>query len=66
MFFSKRVTYTFLIFVSFFSIILRYPDTNGESGADGFIIHGQTFSIINAGTNFLILHPLSYLGMYPF
>jgi hypothetical protein len=64
--FSKRVNYLLLSFLFALNIGLRYPDVQHELGADSFVIHILSRSIVEFHYAKWILHPLSYIGLYPF
>jgi hypothetical protein len=64
--FSKRVNYLLLSFLFVLNIGLRYPDVQHELGADSFVIHILSRSIVEFQYAKWILHPLSYIGLYPF
>lgn len=63
---SRRVSYLSLTTLVFWNFILRYPLINGSHHNDGFVIMTYAIDIIFHGNIHLILHPLSYVGAYPF
>lgn len=62
---SKRTTVALLLFLLSLNLIIRYPRTPHELGFDGFVYHGMTRTIVESGHARWIIHPLSYLGLYP-
>jgi hypothetical protein len=63
--FSKRVNYLALLFLFVLNIAIRYPSIQHEIGVDSFVMHILSSSIIENGFGKWILHPLSYIGLYP-
>jgi len=53
---------SFLIFIN---ILLRYPFMPHEIGWDSYFIHSLAQSISDNGLALWIIHPFSYIGMYP-
>ena len=62
---ARKPTYLLLLFLLTLNLIARYPRTPHELGFDGFVLHGMTESLIQNGFASWILHPFSYLGLYP-
>lgn len=63
--FSKRVNYLLIGFLFMLNIAVRYPTVSHELGADSFLIHILSHSITQFHYAKWILHPLSYIGLYP-
>jgi hypothetical protein len=63
--FSKRVNYLLISFLVALNIAFRYPIVSHELGADSFVIHILSNSITKFHYAKWILHPLSYIGLYP-
>ncbi|UCE73103.1 MAG: hypothetical protein JSV56_08665, partial [Methanomassiliicoccales archaeon] len=63
--FSKRVNYMLLLFLFVLNIAFRYPVVQHELGADSLVIHILANSITKYHYAKWILHPLSYIGLYP-
>jgi len=63
--FSRRVNYLLLSFLFGLNIAIRYPTVQHEIGVDSFVIHILTNSIIEYQYGKWLLHPLSYIGLYP-
>lgn len=63
--FSKRVNYLLILFLAMLNVALRYPKVQHELGADSFVIHILSNSITQYHYGKWILHPLSYIGLYP-
>jgi len=61
----KRTTFALLLFLLCLNYLVRYPRTPHELGYDAFVFHGMTLSLTEAGYAKWIIHPLSYLGLYP-
>lgn len=61
----KRTTLALLAALVAFNIVVRYPRTPHDLGLDGFVFHGMARTIVDFGHARWILHPLSYLGLYP-
>ncbi len=62
---SKKTTVALLLFVLSLNYAIRYPRTPHELGFDAFVLHGMTVSFLQEGHAKWIIHPLSYLGLYP-
>lgn len=54
-----------LISLSLFSIALRYPADFHAKGIDTFYIAGHTESVLVHGHLGWVIHPLSYVGLFP-
>lgn len=63
--FSKRVNSLLLLFLCLLNVAVRYPTTPHEIGVDSFVIHILSNSITRDHYGKWILHPLSYIGLYP-
>jgi hypothetical protein len=63
--FSKRVNYLALLFLFVLNIAIRYPSIQHEIGVDSFVIHILSNSVAEFQYGKWILHPLSYIGLYP-
>jgi len=63
---SKRVTVAILTTIGMINLCIRYPNINGEQGADGMGVHWMINVFNQKGNNPWILDFLSYFGMYPF
>lgn len=63
--FSKRVNFLLLCFLFALNVAIRYPSIQHEIGEDSFVIHILGSSITNHHYGKWILHPLSYIGLYP-
>jgi hypothetical protein len=63
--FSKRVNYSALLFLFILNIAIRYPTVQHEIGVDSFVMHILSNSVIENHYGKWILHPLSYIGLYP-
>src|SRR6267143_3285758 len=61
----KKTTLALLLFVYGIGVLARYPRTPHELGLDGFIYHGMTLSLVQLGYAKWIIHPFSYIGLYP-
>ena len=64
--FNREFRYLLFTFLIILNIILRYPCAPHELGTDSFYIHALGNSISVHGYAQWILHPLSFLGLYPF
>tara|TARA_B100001250_G_scaffold414017_1_gene450252 strand:+ start:1400 stop:3040 length:1641 start_codon:yes stop_codon:yes gene_type:complete len=62
---TKKITYLFLLTFALINIILRYPNTLHEVGVDSFQVHTLANSIIDYGESRWVIHPLSFIGIYP-
>lgn len=62
---AKKPTLALLLFMVCLNLLLRYPQTPHEMDYDGFVFHGMTLSLVQSGYAIWIVHPLSYLGLYP-
>lgn len=54
-----------LIVLIILSIIIRIPITSNEVGNDSFLVHGEANSISTYGKAIWVIHPLSFIGIYP-
>jgi hypothetical protein len=63
--FPKRVNFLLLSFLFTLNVALRYPIVQHEIGVDSFVIHILSNSINQYHYGKWILHPLSYIGLYP-
>lgn len=61
----KRTTLFLLILIIFINIVIRYPRVPHEVGADSFLIHSFSNTVMELGQIPWISHPTSYLGLYP-
>ena len=61
----RRTTGALLLFLLALNYLARYPRTPHELGFDAFVFHGMTLSLVQSGYAKWIIHPLSYLGLYP-
>ncbi len=61
----RRTAVCLLVALACLSMVLRYPETPHEIGADSFVFHGMTASIQSTGYAEWTLNPLSYFGLYP-
>ena len=61
----KKTTYLLLLTLILVNILLRFPKTPHAIGVDSFVIKGLADSIAIEGHAAWMLHPLSYLGLYP-
>lgn len=55
-----------IILLAIYTLVLRIPIFNHELGVDGFLIHRYTDLISTSHFAGWILHPLSFIGQYPF
>jgi len=63
--FPKNTNYMLILFLVILSFILRYPRTPHSVGIDAFVMQGLANSIVRDGFAAWIIHPLSYMGLYP-
>jgi hypothetical protein len=63
--FPKYTNYMLILFLIVLSFILRYPRTPHSVGIDAFVMQGLANTIVADGYATWIIHPLSYLGLYP-
>jgi hypothetical protein len=63
--FPKYTNYSLILFLVALSFILRYPRTPHSVGIDAFVMQGLTNSIVTEGFAAWVIHPLSYIGLYP-
>jgi hypothetical protein len=63
--FSKRVNFLLISFLLAINVAIRYPVISHEIGVDSFVIHILGNSITQNHYAKWILHPLSYIGLYP-
>ncbi len=63
--FPKNTNYMLILFLMILSFILRYPRTPHSVGIDAFVMQGLANSIVREGFAAWIIHPLSYMGLYP-
>lgn len=54
-----------LLFLVSLNLLVRYPRTPHELGLDGFVFHGMTLTLVEDGVAKWVIHPLSFLGLYP-
>jgi hypothetical protein len=54
-----------LMFLLTLNVAIRYPTIQHEIGVDSFVMHILSSSIIENQYGKWILHPLSYIGLYP-
>ena len=64
--FSKRVILTLFALLILLNIILRYPTTPHEIGADSFAVHVMANSLSTFGSAGWWIHPASIIGSYPY
>jgi len=64
--FSKRVILTLFALLILLNIILRYPATPHEIGADSFGVHVMANAISTFGYAGWWIHPASIIGSYPY
>jgi hypothetical protein len=63
--FPKKTTYCLLLFLVLVNIMMRFPRTPHAIGVDSFVVKGLADSIAIDGFAIWMLHPLSYLGLFP-
>ncbi len=63
--FSRRVNFLLISFLFALNVAIRYPIVQHEIGVDSFVIHILGNSITQNHYAPWILHPLSYIGLYP-
>ncbi len=63
--FPKYTNYSLILFLVALTFILRYPRTSHSVGIDAFVMQGLANSIVTEGFAAWIIHPLSYLGLFP-
>ena len=62
----KRKEYVVIAILIALNIIIRYPATSHELGADSFFIHDLANTISEYGYAKWVIHPLSFFGLYPY
>lgn len=63
--FSRNTNYILLTLLVILNIVIRYPITSHMYGTDSFFILDLANSISISGYSKLILHPMSFFGVYP-
>jgi hypothetical protein len=63
--FPRYTNYMLILFLSILSILLRFPGTSHSVGIDAFVMQGLANQIVEDGYAAWIVHPLSYLGLFP-
>jgi hypothetical protein len=63
--FPRITNYLLVLFLALLSIILRFPSTSHSVGIDAFVMQGLANQIVVDGHAAWIIHPLSYLGLFP-
>jgi hypothetical protein len=63
---SNKVKLELFAFLIILNIILRFQVVSNEVGADSFMVHMVTNSISEFGYAKWVLHPASFIGMYPY
>ncbi|MFQ6059909.1 MAG: DUF6541 family protein [Thermoplasmata archaeon] len=63
--FPKKTNYMLILFLIALSLMLRFPNTPHSVGVDAFVMQGLANCIVRDGYAAWIIHPLSYLGLYP-
>lgn len=61
----KKTNYMLILFLIAMSFMLRFPSTPHSVGVDSFVMQGLANCIVRDGYAAWIIHPLSYLGLYP-
>ena len=64
--YSKKSFYLLFIAIEMITIIVRYPIYPHELGSDAISMHGMAQSLVKYHVAYWLIHPLSYLGLYPY
>lgn len=63
--FPRYTNYMLILFLGLLSILLRFPGTSHSVGIDAFVMQGLANQIVEDGYAAWIIHPLSYVGLFP-
>ncbi|MCK5291981.1 MAG: hypothetical protein KAR39_08210 [Thermoplasmata archaeon] len=63
--FPRYTNYMLILFLVLLSVILRFPSTSHSVGVDAFVMQGLANQIVSDGHAAWIIHPLSYVGLFP-